>query len=752
MIALASEIRGQLVEILSSIYAPGTTESCLEWACRVLDIPKEESPDRPGLFQCEDLPIIVRLFQFINNPDEREFIIRKSAQKGFTLACLIIIAYYYANRKPRNVIYGMPAGKDAADICRRLVRLLLHNQFAVFTDDPDDVTKRVLRLLGGDVHFVGVAPGDYRGRPAGLGAMDELDAIQRAPNQPHPLDQLRSRLKDFTDSKLIAGGTPLSWEGQTQQNWLTGTREELHVPCPFCGHYQRLNFDRLRFDHCRDFAGDWDYQKVMDETYLECEFPGCSQPDRRIRDHHKPRMLVAHRWVVTNLGKDEHKPFPGRVSVWDDGDMSSTRQQHSWGKLAVKFLEAQGDVSKLRKFFNEDLGLPRRERATETKRDDLLSLCGQYRYGCMPVPPARNADGKPAIFMGVDNQEIVKKWVKVGFTKKGDRYVIDHGAVMSRDQLLLEADKPIFIGREPPAEEVFERGRDVARDTGRQLVDVMRELHPGEWHVVSLGFYDEGYETNEVRAWCLSTADPVTKQMRFFPCKGTGGVQTTGGTPDIVVEKADRFFVNDIPVTVYHLNDSDLKHELYSGCIADFDRIRRGRSKHPRLWFPAYLEEEFMKEFLTERRGQIMHRGRLVWRWLEPKTGEQNDYADAVKYTFALWHFVRRLFGWIDTTPVMTPDGKIVHIREGDAEPIDPAIKAWQYLGNVGGDIEVASFDEDHDPIGPRLRELLLSKGIAEIRDGRIYRLGAHCPPLDRQRQAYDRESLRIGAEPAAPA
>jgi phage terminase large subunit GpA-like protein len=727
MISTAPEIRMALVAVLSRIYAPASEESLLDWACRVLDIPKEESPDRAGPFRVDDLPLIVRLFQFINNPDEREFIVRKSAQKGFTLACLIIIAYYYATGRPRNIIYGMPAGKDAADICRRLVRLLRHNRLDVFSEDPDDVTKRVLRLLGGDVHFVGVAPSDYRGRPAGLGAMDELDAIVRAPNQPHPLDQLRSRVKDFTDSKLIAGGTPLSWDGQTQQNYLTGTREELHVPCPHCGHYQRLNFDRLRFDHCRDLAGEWDYQKVLDQTYLECELPGCSQPERRILNHHKPQMLRCHKWVVTNLGKDEHKPYPGRVSVWDDGDMSSTRPQHTWGSIAVKFLEAQGDVSKLRKFFNEDLGLPRRERATETKRDDLLALCGAYRYCAMPVPPAKNAAGRAAIFMGVDNQEIEKKWVKVGFTEKGDRYVLDHGACMTRDQLLLEADKPIFIGHEPPGDEVFERGREIARTTGRHLLDIMREIHPGEWHTVALGFYDEGYETNEVRAWCLSTSDPMTGELRFFPCKGAGA--TTGGhSPDIVVEKTGRFFVGEQPITVYHVNDSDLKHELYTNCIGDFDRIRRGRTKHPRLWFPAYVEDEFLREFLTERRGQKMHRGRMEWRWLEPKTGERNDYADAVKYTFALWHAVRALFGWIDTTPVMTPDGKILHVREGDTEPLDPADKAVAYLTNVGGDIEVASFDEDHDPVGPTLRERLLARGLAEIRDGRIYNIATPDP------------------------
>jgi phage terminase large subunit GpA-like protein len=729
MIATYPEIRDSLVAALSRIYAPGTDEHLLAWAIRVLDIPAQESPDRAGPFRCDDLPLVTRLFQFINNPEEKEFLIRKSAQKGFTLACLIIIAYY-ATHAPRAVIYGMPAGKDATEISIRLVRLLRHNRLDVFTDNADDVTHRVLRLLGADINFVGVAPSDYRGRPAGLGIMDELDAIERKPDQPHPLDQLRSRVKDFEASKIIAGGTPLAYEGQTQKNYLTGTREELRVPCPHCGTFQRLDFFRLRFDHCKDTAGEWDYDRVLSETYLECEQVGCSQPGRRIVDTHKPTMLRCHKWVATNLGKDEHKPYPGRVSVWDDGDMSSTRPQHTWGALAVQWLSVQGDPSGLRKFFNEVLGLPKREHKTETKRDDLLQLCGQYRYYCMPVSPARNSLGRPAIFMGVDNQDVLKKWVKVGFTTSGDRYLIDHGECVSRDHLLIEADKPVFIGREPPAEEVFERARDLARATDRTFLDTIAELHPGEWAVVEMGFYDEGYETNEVREWCLSTAD-ASGVPRFFPVKGSAVSHMGGSLADIVIEKTNRFFVNGAPITVYQINDSDLKHELYTACIGDFARIRRGRSKHPRLWFPAYLEEDFIKELLTERRGQMMKRGQLVWTWIPPKSGEANDYADALKYTFALWHVVKRHYGWVDLTPVMGPDGRIIHVREGDTTPVAPEdqrARAIRYLRNVGGEIEVAAFDEDHAPIGPQLRADLLRDGLTREGDGRVALLGARDP------------------------
>jgi hypothetical protein len=346
----------------------------------------------------------------------------------------------------------------------------------------------------------------------------------------------------------------------------------------------------------------------------------------------------------------------------------------------------------------------------------------------MPVPPARSAIGRPALFMGIDNQDTLKKWVKVGFTQKGDRYLIDHGECLQREQLLIEADRPIFIGQEAPAPEVFEQGREQALATGRPWVDVMAEIHPGEWHVIEAGFYDEGFETNEVREFCLSTAD-ASGVPRFFPVKGSA-TSHMGGSADIVVEKNNRFFVGTTPITVYHINDSDLKHELYTACIGDFERIRRGRSKHPRLWFPAYLEEEFTKELLTEKRGQMMRRGRMEWMWLPLKSSEKNDFADALKYTFALWHVVKRDYGWVDLTPVMDAVGKIIHVREGETAPTNPLVRGRDYLFNVGGDIDTGAFDEDHAPIGPQLRVQLVRYGVAEERDGRIY-LNPKALPLE---------------------
>jgi hypothetical protein len=52
--------------------------------------------------------------------------------------------------------------------------------------------------------------------------------------------------------------------------------------------------------------------------------------------------------------------------------------------------------------------------------------------------------------------------------------------------------------------------------------------------------------------------------------------------------------------------------------------------------------------------------------------------------------------------------------------------KALQYIVNTGGNATREQFDEDHDPIGPRLWASLVSQGLATFGDDRIVKLTDH--------------------------
>jgi phage terminase large subunit GpA-like protein len=631
---------------LASIYAPRCALNCWEWVERNIVLLPEESRDNHGPYDSSLTPYVRRLMEFVTRPHEHEFIIRKSSQLGFTLAYLLITCYVAATR-PTHTLYAMDSAREARNISTRLKRLLTTNAALDTTfigDGEEDLQNLILKLRGMVVWLVGSgAAGSFANKSAGLVILDELDLHVTPPTGGNTIDRARERLKKVQDGKLIAGGKPEGWDDETNQNYLTGSREQLYLPCPHCGHYQPLLWERIRFEHCKDLAGAWDLPRVIDQTYYACENDLC--PRGKIYDHHKAAMLRRYECRATNLGQDDHKPFPGRVSLWVNDLYLATDPQNSWGHMAARFIDAQASPSKLITFFNGALALPQKEKQTEVSKSQLHKLNGGYEHGCMPKAPAINPlTGAAAIFLCADVQATEKKWSKVGLTPAGEMFVIDYGACLGYNDLLVEADVPVWIGHEAPPPDELDALREQCLAAGTDYYTALRAAYPDrDFHIASTGWIDEGHETFVVRDFCQSTADPLRGlPPRFFPSKGVDRVHAI----EIVAEITNKFRTaktDEAPfITVYHYSDAALKRELYLGRIVGFDTVKASAQPQPRLWFPAHTEESYLAELTQETYKQVRHKGRLRWMWEDPKG--PNDYGDTLKMALGLWIKVREHF------------------------------------------------------------------------------------------------------------
>lgn len=615
-----SSVRAALAAVFFFVFRPRPNVTVWEWADdgNIILRQTTESQDYAGEFTSSLTPHTRFLMEFatdrfgsnIKFPEGsegvswKEFIFMKSSQSGVTLAVLIIITFLAANI-PCNIIYTIDSTKEVTRINKTRLQPMLKDCKATksrLSEDEDKLSNQTLYLNGLTIYLTGAySAGTLANKSAGFVFADELDNHPPQPQgEANSIDLLRDRTKKVLNGKLVAFSKPKGEEDILNQEYLTGTRHKCFVPCPHCNQFQELVWKRVRFHHCRDKNGVWDQARVLKETFYECEH--CSKP---IYEHHKITMLDGLEWRPTNFGQDEHKPALGKISA-HISDLYSLFPNMTWGHLAVLWINAQGNISKLKAFFTGNLALPWKEKKVEVKPEDIWRMCGAYEHGHCPRPPS-------VVLMASDVQQDVKKWVKIAFMADGEAFVVDYGSCLSYKELLVEADKPVIV--------------DDWGDTPEE-----DRINP----VVLIGLIDEGHDQKGVRDFCQETDE------RFYACKGRGGIQVK----DIVEEKTN-FTHNDEPIIVYFFSDDDFKAELYSTRIGKFREIEKSanageRHPVPRLWFPKNPDPDFIKEHCQEKKEKVMKRGRWAWEWQEPK--EANDWGDATKMCFVDWYLIKEFY------------------------------------------------------------------------------------------------------------
>lgn len=609
-----------------SVFQPRSEKSLMHWMAENIQIRPTENPGKPGPYDAGYTPLPARLVgDFLRSPDWDELHIQKSSQAALSFHTMGALVRKVAE-DPGNAMYVIDSDKEAKNISQRLQSLLEDSPATrgIYAEAIDEITNLTYRLPGMNLWLTGAgSAGSLANKTATFGVSDETDKHRSIVGEATTVDLLRSRLKEQTGSKLLDYSTPTTVEGQIHQEYLTGSRHKAYVPCPHCDVMQELVWDRVKFGHCKDLTGDWDLQRVANETYYECcECKG------EIRDHHKREMTAKGEWRPTNFrtvtsdgGKDELVPawYPRRMSA-HYSDLYSQNENVSFGRLALKFLAALKDPMKMRDFLQNNLGLPDQESAAEVTEDKILALRGPYRRQRPPISEdnaAMEADGqqidpgtpipiKP-LFCGLlaDTQDENSKFTIQAFSRNGDQYIIDWGSCLE----LADMDDVLL--------------RSVRWSVRNEETGITES---GEMPI-SVCMVDEGgHRTFEVRQFAFDRFPAV------FTSRGSpGGSGSTIAIRDYRIRKDDEL-APTMPVVVY--DDNTFKRELYIRRIARFDAVKAAAYEQSRLWLPLNLETEFTRELMKERLERDRD-GRLRW-----NTPKGNDFGDTVKMGIILWNYI----------------------------------------------------------------------------------------------------------------
>jgi len=602
-------LRQWLVGQMAGHYIPRPRENAWQWGEQNILLRPEESQDFSGPWDSSRTPYTRFMMEFVTGQfgenvkflpgfeDQQwdEFIQMKSSQTGFTLSVLIIIAYFVAVIR-KNVLYSIDSRDEARRISKSRLQPLLQDCPATkarISEDEDDLSNLTLFLQGLVIYLIGShSEGAFANKSCSLVIVDEADVHKRPePGMPETVDLARDRLKASGGGKLILLSKPKTEADVTSREFRSGTMHKGFVPCPHCGHMQELVMERVRYDHCKDLAGDYDLQRVLHETFYECEM--CHQA---IYEHqHKPAMLEKMEIRQTNP-----RPQPGKLSC-HISDLYSPFEKASWGRLAVEFIEAQKSVTKLIKFVTSRLGLPWRLQTSERTASDIMNLRAGYARGACPIQPFFSA-------IAADTQDDVKKWIRGCFARNGDLYVVDWGFTLSFEELndLLADPIPtkVPIGWKP--------------SSGMDGIETVKPL---------VGIIDEGgHLTTEVRRFCLRS------EGRWWACKGRGRIQTKHTVSESIAN------VQGESLTVYHFNDDDFKKQLYVNRIGKAQRIRDGKERGPTIYLPDDLDGEFIDELMSEKLTKEKDRygfTREIWK---KDPGVPNDFGDALKELLVIWY------------------------------------------------------------------------------------------------------------------
>ena len=622
------ELSRRLGLVFKRIYTERPKDPIEDWARVNIWLSSEESADFPGNYDPDLNPLPTVLFWAFRCGKYRKAVFKKSSQSGVTLAVLILICWY-VTYEVRNFLYVLDSIDEMRDVSKnRLKPMLVRCKAAEgrVPEDEDKLSNLTLKLIGCVGYLRGATSlGGLSNKSTGLNIYDEVDAhatVKGTDEKAVELGKERGKAQSKFFEVLLS--KPIEWDGTINQEYLLGTQHKCFLPCPHCSAMQELEWEQMRFKHCK-VEGKWDFDLIRDDTFYECKFKeneACREAGGRIDESAKAEMLKARDWRQTNFGEGEQTLIEDLFSC-EITDLYSRRKGSLWPDLAKEWVEAQGDTSKMQNFLRGRLARPKKSKKIEVQTHEIFKMTKPYDRGHLPVEP-------DCIIIASDVQQSPpeKKWMKCGFRLDDDScHVSDWGRSLAFSDLNAEFDEPV-------------------------IVDKWDRFTPKEKRVdphCRVGFIDERHERDQVRDFVITsllgedeTGQPV---YRYYPLRGWGGMHTKRlrsiVTP-LIGEKSNGSHLN-WPLWIYDLDDDAFKKRLYNERIAGFRKvlaaIAEGKpipSDWPPLYFPQSLDQDLVSELCAEKYRKDPKTGLWVW-----ETKGDNDFGDALKYCLVGWYLMK---------------------------------------------------------------------------------------------------------------
>lgn len=579
----ASSVRAAFLEALR----PPPEVDVAEWAERYRKLPTSGAAEA-GPWDNSKTPYMVEVMRELSpqSPTQR-IVFMKCARVGGTEAMNNAIgAYMDVVKCPILVV--QPTENDAEQWSKDHLDPMIESTPRLRAIVTPDVARKkgntILhkRYTGGVFYAVGAnSPRSARRKTIRFLALDERDGYpENVGGEGDPGKLFEERTATYGDMrKVYTCGTPtVKGASAIEFEFLLSDQRFYLVPCPECGHRQRLVFSQVRWT-----------SDPLGAEYV------CGSCGYCIPNHRKPWMLERGEWVAT---------YPDRTTA---GFHISALYSPwvSWGELAKKWVEAQGDPAREQVFFNTSLGETWDVANAETWDEEGLLLL------CEPLPEVPAA--AVVLTAGVDVQD--------------DKLVVQVDAWGKDEERWTLAYKHLLGDPSVP---------DVWDELDTELLARWPREGGGSLPIKAACVDNGGHHTVTAGKWCRAR-----RRRRVLAIVGRGGEGRR-----IWTQKPNR--ANKARVELYTVGVDGAKEILHARLKRSLENAKRNERGGPGAWhfaksvtigrayFDELTAEVAILEYGQGRRGAP--RGSAKRRWVMRPGRSRNEAFDCSVYSYAALH------------------------------------------------------------------------------------------------------------------
>ncbi len=394
-----------------------------QWAERKRRLPAEAAAEA-GAWRNSRTPYLVDIMDAFNDSKLNRLVVVAASQVGKSELEMNIIGYII-DEDPGSILYIHPTLQDAKEFSRLRIDTTVRDT-PVLKNKVADPNKKgslnnilqkaypggILTLCGSETaHALASKPvryviGDERDRWA-TSAGDEGD----------PWELARARQTTFYNRMSVEVSTPTTkGASNIERSYAAGTMEKWVSKCPHCSEYHEIQWENIRFDYDLDEVNTVKTYHVKDIHYI-CPSCGCISTETQMK------KAEAH-WEATNPGAYKN----GCRSFWLTAFVS---QWASWESIIQQFLEAKGDMQRLKVVYNTKFGKLWEDRGDIMGEDALLSRREDYGIADNGEP-VELPDGALVLTCGVDTQDNRLEFEVLAHGHFGETWGIRYGVIMGR--------------------------------------------------------------------------------------------------------------------------------------------------------------------------------------------------------------------------------------------------------------------------------------------------------------------------------